>query len=395
MLKIVIIAPAFLPIPATKGGAIETLIQHLVKENELQKKLHFTIITHYEENAYALSKEFSHTNFIWYKTTGIVEKVRNRINRHLLCPLKREPFYSNWQAFIIKSLQKLDFDEVIVENNIEFLPILRRHIGSKVLICHLHNRFDLAEDSLDVCNGVFTVSEYVKKEVLRQTHYSADTIKVILNCIDKESFHPSIDNRNNVRKRLHLSEKDVAICFVGRIVELKGVRHLVEAFKRLNADNARLFIIGSLGGNFGEADGQPSPFVRELLKLTEPIKEKVVFTGFIANEKVHELLDGMDIALNPSLYKEAAPVSNVEYEAMGLPIITTNRGGIPEYVTNECGFILNADGDLTGQLCDCLKLLVDDKSLRKQKGEAGLKNARRYFSDLYYKRFIEIIQCIC
>lgn len=392
MKHIVFVAPAFLPIPATKGGAIETLIQHLIKENEVQKKLHFTIIAHYEENAYALSKEYSYTNFIWYKTSVLAEKVRNRINRHLLCPLKREPFYSNWQAFIIKSLQKLDFDKVIIENNIEFLPILKRYIGTKAIICHLHNRIDLAEDSLDVCNGVFTVSEYVKKEALNQTHYPSDKISVFLNCINKENFYPSNDNRYVVRNKLNLSEKDVAICFVGRIVELKGVRHLVEAFKRLNDTNSRLYIVGSLGGNFGEANVKLSPFVKELYKIIEPLKDRVVFTGFIANEKLRDLLDGMDIAVNPSLYYEAALVSNVEYEAMGLPVITTNRGGIPEYVTNECGFILNADGDLTGQLCDCLKLLVDDKSLRKQKGEAGLKNARKYFSDLYYKRFLEIIQ---
>lgn len=391
MKRIVIIAPAFLPIPATKGGAIETLIQHLIKENEKQKKVHLTIISHYEEKACFLSKEFSNTNFIWYKTTGLVEKVRNRINRHLLCPLKREPFYSNWQAFIIKSLQKLDFDKVIVENNVEFLPILRRHIGSKDIICHLHNRFDLEEDSLDVCNGVFTVSEYVKQEVIRQTHYSSDKIKVILNCIDKESFHPSVNNRNIVRKKLNLSEKDVAICFVGRIVELKGVRHLVEAFKRLNAENARLFIVGSLGGNFGEADRQHSPFVQELFELVEPIKEKVVFTGFIANEKVHELLDGMDIALNPSLYKEAALVSNVEYEAMRLPIVTTNRGGIPEYVSEDCAYILDADNNLENQIFNALERLINDKELRDRMGKSGLENAKKYYRDQYYNRFIDIV----
>lgn len=391
MKRIVIIAPAVLPIPATKGGAIETLIQHLIKENEKQKKVHLTIISHYEEKACILSKEFSNTNFIWYKTTGLAEKVRNRINRHLLCPLKREPFYSNWQAFIIKSLQKLDFDKVIVENNVEFLPILRRHIGSKDIICHLHNRFDLEEDSLDACNGVFTVSEYVKQEVLSQTHYSPDKIKVILNCIDKESFHPSVNNRNNVRKKLNLSEIDVAICFAGRIVELKGVRHLVEAFKRLKAENARLFIIGSLGGNFGEANRQPSPFVQELFELVEPIKEKVVFTGFIANEKVHELLDGMDIALNPSLYKEAALVSNVEYEAMRLPIVTTNRGGIPEYVSEDCAYILDADKNLEDQILNALERLINDKELRERMGKSGLENSKKYYRDQYYNRFIDII----
>ena len=125
--------------------------------------------------------------------------------------------------------------------------------------------------------------------------------------------------------------------------------------------------------------------------IAETIKEKVVFTGFIVNEKVHELLDGMDIALNPSLYKEAALVSNVEYEAMRLPIITTNRGGIPEYVSEDCGYILDADKNLEDQILNALERLINDKELRERMGKSGLENAKKYYRDQYYNRFIDII----
>ena len=162
MKKVVIIAPANLPIPASKGGAIEVLIQHLIKQNEIFHGIQLTIITPYDIEAYNLSVKYKYTDFIWYKRSGFYEKVINRINRHIMCPLRGYPFISSWQEFIIDSLSKLDCDSIIVENNIEFLPILKRFIGNKNIICHLHNRFDLKENSFDSCSNVFAVSEFIK-----------------------------------------------------------------------------------------------------------------------------------------------------------------------------------------------------------------------------------------
>lgn len=392
MKKVVIIAPANLPIPASKGGAIEVIIQHLVRQNEVLHGFQLTIITPHDVEAYNISKKYKYTDFIWYKRSGFYEKVINRLNRHILCPLRGYPFLSSWQEFIINSLSKLDYDTVIVENNIEFLSILKNFIGDKKMICHLHNRFDLKEDSLDVCSKVFAVSEYIKQEALKQTHYPAEKIKVLLNCINRDDFLPSDKLRNKIRKQLGLSDGEIAISFVGRIVELKGVRYLAEAFKLLNSPDTRLFIVGALGGNFRETSEMVSPFVKELFEIVKPIKDKVTFTGFMPNNKVHEILNAMDIASNPSLYYEAASVNNIEYEAIGLPIITTNRGGIPEYVTPDCGFILNADVDLTSQILDSLSVLINDASLRHSMGNAGMSNAKKFYSENFYKHFLELIK---
>lgn len=391
MKRIVIIAPAHLPIPATKGGAIEKLIEHVLKQNELLHKIDFTVISPYDKDANVQSQKYENTHFVWYRTNGIIEKIKNRINRHIICPLKGIPFISDWQYFVLKQIKEYKFDKVIIANNIGFLPILKRFIGETELICHLHNRFELSETSLDSCDKVLTVSDYIKQEVLKQTHYTADKIIVIRNCVDKNDFSRSDEIRQQVRSKYGLGEDEIAICFLGRIVKMKGVQHLVEAFRKLDAPNTRLFIIGSLGGNFAENNAVISPFVQELIKFVEPIKKRVIFTGYMPNNKVHEILSAMDIAANPSLYYEAAPVSNVEYEAMGLPLITTNRGGIPEYVTDDCGFILDAEGDLTEQIYTSLKLLINNKSLRERMSEAGLRNAKNFYCEQYYKKFVEII----
>lgn len=391
MRRIVIVAPAALPIPATCGGAIETLIQHLIKQNEVYGEIDLTIISPYEHEAYIKSKEYRKTNFIWYKKNEFKEKIINRVNRHFICPLHKDVFYSSWQGFVIKTLQRLLIDKVVIENNLDFLPILKKYIGNKEIVCHLHNKFEFRQDSFDSCNTVFTVSNYIKQEVIKHTHYPKEKISVIRNCIDRADFMPSPVRRSQARINMQLTDDNIAICYVGRIVELKGIYQLVEAFKRLDSPNTILFIVGALGGNFAKDKQRITPFVRNLMEIVEPVKEKVIFTGYIPNEEVCNILDAMDIAVTPSLYYEAASVSNVEYQAMGLPVITTNRGGIPEFVSSNSGFILDADGNLVEQLYKSLLTLINEPSLREVMGKEGLLNAQNFFSDEYYKRFVELI----
>lgn len=394
MKHIVFVAPAQLPIPVTKGGAIETLVQHLLQQNEIHRKVKLTVITPFDEKAYQLSLQYTATTFIWYRLNGFLEKIQNRLNRHLICPIKKEPFYSSWQGFVIKILSHLTFDEVIIENNIDFLWILQRHIDSNKIICHLHNRIVLSDSALDMCSRVLCVSEYIRREVIGQTHYDPAKLIVLKNCIDIKNFTPSNQLRASMRQKLGLAEHDIAICFVGRIVELKGVRHLIEAYNLIDKTNTKLFIVGSLGGNFGESTTGVSDFVEELFEYVQPFKDKVVFTGFIPNSEVHELLNAMDIAANPSLYLEAALVSNVEYQAMGLPVITTNKGGIPEYINQNSGYLLEANDELVNRIKDALEALISNPSLRKSMSIAARANALLFDRSRYYEEFLAIINSL-
>ena len=64
-MKILIISPADLPIPATKGGAIETLVTYVLNENEEKNKLDIDVITPYQDQCH-LDKVFYDENSISY-----------------------------------------------------------------------------------------------------------------------------------------------------------------------------------------------------------------------------------------------------------------------------------------------------------------------------------------
>ena len=58
MKKICIILPEEFPVPATKGGAVETLVNSIIDENEKEKKIEITCVTRYEKKAYEKSKKY-------------------------------------------------------------------------------------------------------------------------------------------------------------------------------------------------------------------------------------------------------------------------------------------------------------------------------------------------
>ena len=89
-----------------------------------------------------------------------------------------------------------------------------------------------------------------------------------------------------------------------------------------------LMLVGSKNYGKNEMDA----YVKRLHDLANPIKENIIFTGFITPDEIPKFYACGDIFVCTSQWQE--PLSRTHYEAMaaGLPIITTNRGGNSEVV---------------------------------------------------------------
>ena len=86
ILKILIITPGKLPVPATCGGAVENLIQQLLDDNEKNTNFEFTVFSLYEEKAFEYSKKYKYTKFIFidgdtkkYKISRVIRYLINRL----------------------------------------------------------------------------------------------------------------------------------------------------------------------------------------------------------------------------------------------------------------------------------------------------------------------------
>ena len=72
MENIAIITSGFLPVPATNGGAVENLLQNIIKENEIQNKFKLKIFSIFDEGAKEECSKYKNTDCIFVKVPKII-----------------------------------------------------------------------------------------------------------------------------------------------------------------------------------------------------------------------------------------------------------------------------------------------------------------------------------
>jgi len=195
----------------------------------------------------------------------------------------------------------------------------------------------------------------VPEEQILVQHYGYD-IDAFLNTFDA----------NNITIEKPLEKK--VILFLGRLVSLKGVHHLINALGNLqySRDDWVCWIVGE-----GEKQAELEQQTKEL-----GLVDKVIFLGNRNN--VAELLYVTDIFVLPSLI-ENQPLSVIEAQIMGKPIVVSDTGGLPEMVTHGWNGIITKAGDEQG-ICNSLYSLLENEEYGKQLGNTAKNWAVDYWS---------------
>lgn len=216
---------------------------------------------------------------------------------------------------------------------------------------------DLKEKFEDATK-VITTTDYNKKYLskLLGEKYGAN-IEIIRYGIDISRF--SLNEKKPDGK--------VKILFIGRLVEKKGPTYAIEAFNKVWGEipNIELRIIG---------DGPLKNELNELIHKLD-LKGKVILLGAQPQSMVLKEMAEADIFFLPSLTaengdREGSPVSILEAEATGLPIVSTIHTGIPEIVVDGKTGFLTPEKD-TFAMAERLKQLVLDPEFRVKMGKAG------------------------
>jgi len=173
---------------------------------------------------------------------------------------------------------------------------------------------------------------------------------VIPNGIDTSYFKPS-------HKRI---EKDsVSFIYVGRFSEQKNLLFLIEQFFILKNEIKEPFTINIVG------DG-PMKEKLQLFADSLGLSDRITWHGWLAKNRILELLQESDCLINPSLY-EGMPNAVLEALACGLPVIASNvTGNNAVVIHGENGFLFN-HGDYC-EIVDFLKIIVKNKDLRLNLG---------------------------
>lgn len=177
-------------------------------------------------------------------------------------------------------------------------------------------------------------------------------IKVIYNGIEPTKARAKLFNT-----------KEIIIGTVATIIPLKGIQFLIEAMPGVIEEfpEAKLEIIGE------------GPYKKKLqnkvkkMKLTKHIR----FAGFSAD--VEKELAKMDLYVQPSL-SESFGLAIVQAMSVGLPVIATRTGGIPELITEDKSGILVESAN-PKQLREAMIKVLRDKDLAKRMGDMARRES--------------------
>ncbi|MDM5157371.1 glycosyltransferase family 4 protein [Bacillus sp. DX1.1] len=207
---------------------------------------------------------------------------------------------------------------------------------------------------LDQVDVIITLSKKWKVDIESITDNR--NVKVIYNAIDSKKFNLSnLDEQN--------------ILFMGRIGTRKGIYDLVDIIPQIIEDfpNVKLHIAG---------DGDLQTLKRRIEELN--INSSICIHGWINHNQKVQLLEQSSIFTLPS-YNEGLPVSILEAMAAGLPVISTNIGGIPEQIDNAYNGFIIKPGDKEA-LLEHINFLLKDKNARKNFGENAKYKVNESFS---------------
>ena len=389
------------PVPASRGGAVSTLVEHLVKENNEKQMTDLDIITIYDEKAKNLSRQYPNIKFIWMKPwpwLRFLDKLLFECVRVLLKNRKATSYKSLFSLLfcIIQSsgiIKKNSYDKVVLENNSPLAWAVRLSKIKGNYYYHFHNvpRIDAGcRTVFENCTGFLCVSQYVAKQIRSETSsigaIPESKIKVLYNCIDTKQYCPLKDaeEKNRIRKIYGIGEKDKLIVFVGRLSEEKGIDKVIEAVQLLHREDIKLLIAGGLLPGSSCKD----EYQKKLYEMAKNSLESVIFTGYISQDKIQRIYQIADVAVLPSIWEEPAGLTMVEAIACGIPVITTDSGGIPEYMGKHA-IVLRRNEILVKNISEKIEQLLKRNELSIEDNiNYVIKN---YDSATYLERFIECL----
>ncbi|MGN6618854.1 MAG: glycosyltransferase family 4 protein [Ilyomonas sp.] len=234
----------------------------------------------------------------------------------------------------------------------------------------------------NISDGIVAISNQQKHELADVYKVcKPDKVKIIPLGLDIHKFQKDqCAKRRIFRSRYLIDEDEVAIGLVGRIVPIKNHDFFIdvaaEVLKKTNK-KVRFVIIG---------DGDLRIDIESKIKEKkldycyfpdEQKKAAVICTSWITN--IDFAFAGLDIVALTSL-NEGTPVSLIEAQTAGKPVVSTNVGGVRDTVIDgKTGFLVNSFDVNT--FANYLIKLLENPFLRKQMGDAGNYFATEKFSN--------------
>jgi glycosyltransferase involved in cell wall biosynthesis len=231
----------------------------------------------------------------------------------------------------------------------------------------LNNRFVISKIIRNILLGldhIFTLSKISRDELI-SIGIPDNKITVYKYWVDQDRF--KLRDKNSLRKTHNIEENNFVVLFAGRLIEKKGVIPLIIGFNQLNQENTKLIIAGT-----GPLEG----YVKENSKKNK----NIIYVGGLNPSVIKDYYSLSDTLIIPSTHDEGFGRVILEALSSGLPIIGSNRGGIPEAVNDEVSILVDITPENIKKSIDEMQKFIEFS------GQQNIKKICREFAQKNYSR---------
>jgi glycosyltransferase, family 1 len=211
---------------------------------------------------------------------------------------------------------------------------------------------------------------YVTEKFLQKRYPNSNNNIGCSDVVIEEISKSYIDEKKKQLEKTNCKElKIVTVASVQ--LKYKGQEYVMKAISDLKEDglDIKYYLIG--GGN--------NERLKEFVKKYN-IEDNVIFKGSFPHNEIPKLLSEMDLYVQPSL-QEGLPRAMIEAMSVGMPIIGSNAGGIPELIDHKCIFKKKDTKKIVFMLEN-----IDNSFLVEQSEKNYLYSKKFYNTNLYTKR---------
>jgi glycosyltransferase involved in cell wall biosynthesis len=232
-----------------------------------------------------------------------------------------------------------------------------------------------------ISTQIIAISENQKKELTEVYKIApASKVNIIELGYDLDPFQTDrLKKRIDFRRKYGIDDETIAIGIIGRIVPIKNLKLFIQGWNNVYK-NKNLKIKGLIIGD-GEERLEMQRFC-ESIDVAYSCPEApnpeagLIFTSWIF--EADQAMSGLDIIALTSL-NEGTPASLIEAQAAGVPIVSTNVGGVSNIIIPEETALLVPTNDLPA-FTNSLQRLVTDRALRERMSDAGPRFAQTRFN---------------
>ena len=263
--------------------------------------------------------------------------------------------------------------QILLKQGID-IPVITTLHGTDITLVGKDKSYSpVVTFSINESSAITAVSKNLRDETYENFKIEKD-IQVIYNFVDAKRF-----NKKPLTpfKQVIAPNKEWIIVHSSNFRKVKRTDDVVRVFEKVNkVIPTKLLFVG---------DGPERPYIESLARNSDA-KKDIVFLG--RQEEVEDIMAISDLFLLPSEYESFGLVA-LEAMAAGVPVISTNVGGLPEVnIDGVTGFLSNV-GDIDNMSDNIIKILSDENIYQEMKKNA-LDQAKKFDIENIVPQYVEL-----